>query len=89
MTEMHLKQPGFTYNACGPFTKNKERIEKFMQTGSTDFIHKNELDKAFFQHDMAYGKTKDLVKRTQSNKVLKDKHLKLQVIQNMMVIKES
>ena len=89
MPEMHLKQPSFTYSACGPFTKNKERIEKFMQTGSTDFIHKNELDKAFFQHDMAYGKTKDLVKRTQSNKVLKDKHLKLQVIQNMMVIKES
>ena len=88
MPEMHLKQPGFTYSACGPFTKNKERIEKFMQTGSTDFIHRNELDKAFFQHDMAYGKTKDLVKRTQSNKVLKDKHLKLQVIQNMMVIKE-
>ena len=89
MPEMHLKQPSFTYSACGPFTKNKERIEKFMQTGSTDFIYENELDKAFFQHDMAYGKTKDLVKRTQSNKVLKDKHLKLQVIQNMMVIKES
>ena len=54
--EMHLKQPGFTYSACGPFTKNKERIEKFMQTGNTDFIYKNELDKACFQHDMAYCK---------------------------------
>ena len=73
MPEMHLKQPGFTYIACGPFTKNKERIEKFMQTGNTNFIYKNELDKACFQHDMAYGKTKDLVKRTQSGKVLKDK----------------
>ena len=40
MTEMHLKQPGFTYSVCGPFTKNKERIEKFMQTGNTDFICK-------------------------------------------------
>ena len=69
MPEMHLKQPGFTYSACGPFTKNKERIEKFMRTGNTDFIYKNELDKACFQHDMAYGKSKDLVKRTQSNKV--------------------
>ena len=59
--EMHLRQPGFTYSACGPFTKNKERIEKFMQTGNTDFIYKNELDKACFQHDMAYGKTKDCV----------------------------
>ena len=50
MPEMHLKQPGFTYSACGPFTKNKERIEKFMQTGNTDFIYKNELDRACFQH---------------------------------------
>ena len=64
MPEMHLKQPGFTYSACGPFTKSKERIEKFMQTGNTDFIHKNELDKTCFQHDMAYDKTKNLTKRT-------------------------
>ena len=77
MPEMHLKQPGFTYSACGPFTKNKERIEKFMQTGNTDFIYKNELDKACFQHDMAYGKSKDLIKRTQSDKVLKDKAFKI------------
>ena len=77
MPEMHLKQPGFTYSACDPFTKNKERIEKFMQTGNTGFIYKNELDKAGFQHDMAYGKSKDLAKRTQSDKVLEIKHLKL------------
>ena len=76
MPEMHLKQPGFTYSACGPFTKNKERIEKFMQTGNTNFIYKNELDKTCFQHDMVYGKSKDLVKRTQSHKVLKDKAFK-------------
>ena len=75
--EMHLKQPGFTYSACGPFTKNKKRIEKFMQTGDTNFIYKNELDKACFQHDMAYGKSKDLVKRTQSDKVLRDKAFKI------------
>ena len=77
MPEMHLKQPSFTYSACGPFTKNKERIEKFIQTGNTNLIYKNELDKACFQHDMAYGKTKDLVKRTQSDKVLKDKAFKI------------
>ena len=53
MPEIHLKQLGFTYSACGPFTKNKERIEKFMQTGNTDFIYKNELDKACFQDHMA------------------------------------
>ena len=77
MPEMHLKQPGFTYSACGPFTKNKERIEKFIQTGNTDFIYKNELNKACFQHDMAYGKSKDLAKRTQSDKVLRDKAFKI------------
>ena len=76
MPEMHLKQPDFTYSACGPFTKNKERIEKFMQTGNTDFIYKNELDKACFQHDMAYRKSKDLVKRKQSNKILKGEAFK-------------
>ena len=77
MPEMYLKQPGFTYSACGPFTKNKERIERFMQTGNTDFIYKNELDKACFQHDMVYGKSKDLIKRAQSYKVLKDKSFKI------------
>ena len=77
MPEMHLRQPGFTYSDCGPFTRNKERIEKFMQSGNTDFIYKNELDKACFQHDMAYGKSKDLVKRTQSDKVLRDKTFKI------------
>ena len=63
MPERHLKQPGFTYSAYGPFTKTKERIEKFMQTGNTDFIYENELDKACLQHDMAYGKSKDLIIR--------------------------
>ena len=76
MPEMHLKA-SFTYSACGPFTNNKQRIEKFMQTGNTNFIYKNHLDKACFQHDMAYGKTKDSVKRTQSDKVLKDKAFKI------------
>ena len=69
--EMHLKQPGFTYSACDQFTKNKERIENFMQIGNTNFVYKNELDKGCFQHDMAYGKSKNLAKRTQSDKVLR------------------
>ena len=77
MQEMHLKQPGFTYSACGPFTKNNERIEKFMQTGDTNFIYKNELDEACFQHDTAYVKTQDSIKRTQPDKVLKDKAFKI------------
>ena len=77
MPEMHLKQPGFTCSACGPFTKKKKRIEKFMETGNKDFIYKNELDKACFQRDMAYGKSKDLAKRTESDKVLRDKAFKI------------
>ena len=76
MPEMHLEEPGFTYSACGSFTKNKEIIEQLMKTGNTDFIYRNELDKFCFQHDMAYGKAKDLVRRTQSDKVLRDKALK-------------
>ena len=77
MPEIHLKQLGFTYSACGPFTKNKERIEKFMQTGNTNFIYKNKLHKACFQHDMAYGKSNNLVKRPQSDKFLRDKAFKI------------
>ena len=60
MTEMHLRQPGFTYSTCGPFTKNKKIIQKFKETGDTSYIYKNELDKACFQHDMTYGDLKDL-----------------------------
>ena len=73
MPEMHLRQPGFTYSAYAPFAKNKQRIQKFMQTGDTNYIYKNELDKPCFQHDMAYGKCKDLERRTHSDKILKHK----------------
>ena len=73
MPEMHLKQPGFTYSACGPFPKNKERIQKFKETGDTSYIYKNELDKACFQHYMAYGDFKDLKRRAASDKILRDK----------------
>ena len=51
MPEMHLKQPGFTYSACGPFTKSKERIQTFKETGDRNYIYKNELEKACFQLD--------------------------------------
>ena len=53
MSELHLKEPGFTYSACGTFTRNKERTENFMQRKNIDFIYRNELDKACFQHDIA------------------------------------
>ena len=73
MAEMLLKQPGFTYGACVSFTKSKERIQKIKETGDASYIYKNELDKACFQHDMAYGDFKDLARRTASDKVLRDK----------------
>ena len=69
MPETHLKQPGFTYSACGSFTKNKKGIQKFKETGSIKYIYKNELDKACFQHDMAYGDFQDLTRRTVVDKV--------------------
>ena len=77
MPEMHLRQPQFVYSACGPFTKNKERIQKFKETGDASHIYKNELDKACFQHDMAYGDFKYLVKRIAVDKVLRDKAFKI------------
>ena len=73
MPEMHLKQPRFTYSPCGPFTKNKEKSRKFKETGDTSNIYKNELGKACFQHDMAYGDFKVLKRITASDKVLRDK----------------
>ena len=63
MPEMHLRQPGFTYSADGPFTKNKERIKKFKETGDSRYIYQNELDKARFQNNMAYRDFKDLTRK--------------------------
>ena len=77
MLEMDLRQPGFIYSACAPFTKTSERINNFMKIGNTKHINRNELDKACFQHDMAYGASKKLVKRTYSDKVLMDKAFKI------------
>ena len=75
--EMHLKPAGFTYSVCGPFTNNKDKIQKFMETGNTEYIYKNDLDKACFRHDMAYRQYKDLARRTQSDKVLRDKSFEI------------
>ena len=68
MPEMHLRQPQFTYSACAPFTKHKQRIQKFKETGDTNYIYKNELDKACFAHDAAYS-----YKRTVADKILKNR----------------
>ena len=87
MPKMNLKQPAFIYSACKPFTKNKERIQKLKKTGDTKYIYKNKLDKACFQHDMAYGDFRDLEIRTSSDNVLRDKSFNIAKIQNMIHIK--
>ena len=86
MPEIHLRQPGLTYSACG--SKNKERIQKFKETGDSWYIYQNELGKACYQHDIAYEDFKDLPTRTASGNVLRVMHLMLQKSQNMMDIKE-
>ena len=73
MPEMHVRQPEFTYSACGPFTNNMERIQKFVETGDSQYIYQKELDKACFQHDMVYGDFKDLTRRIASDKILRNK----------------
>ena len=73
MPELQLKQPRFTFSVCGPFTKDRERIKKFRETGYLKHVYRNELDKARFAHDAAYSDSKDLVKRTILDKILKDK----------------
>ena len=73
MPEIHLRQPQFTYSACRPFTKHEQRIQKFKETGDTNYIYKNELDKACFVHDAAYSDSNDLTKRTVADKILKNK----------------
>ena len=72
MLEIHLRQTGFTYRACGPFSKSKGRIPKFKEAGDLRNIYQNELHKACFQHDMAYGDFKDLT-RGIADKILRDK----------------
>ena len=67
---MHL---GFTYSAYGLFIKNKERIQKLKETGGSQYIYQNELEKTCFQHDMAYGGFKDSTRRTAPDKILLNK----------------
>ena len=73
MSEMHLRQPLFVYTACGPFTRHKERIKEFKRMGDTRYIYRNERDKACFQYNSAYADNKDLINRTEADKVLRDK----------------
>ena len=71
MQVLHLKQPVFIYSACGPFTKHRERIQKFRDTGNLKNLYRNEINKACSAHDAAYSDSKDLAKRTISDKMLR------------------
>ena len=71
--KLNFKQSGFTYSACRPFTKHRERIRKFRETDNLKHLYRNELDKACFAHDAAYSDSKDLAKTTISGKILKDR----------------
>ena len=71
--DFHLKQPEFTYSACEPFTKHRERIQKFREVGNLKHLYWNELDKACFSHNAAYSDSKDLAKQTILDKILKDR----------------
>ena len=73
MSELHWKEPGFTYSACGPFPKHRERIQKIGEIGRLKRSYRNELDKPCFAHDARYSDSKDLAKKTLPDKVLKDK----------------
>ena len=72
ISETHW-QSAFTYSACRQFTRNKERIQKFKEIADSRNIYQKELDKVFFQHDMAYEDFKDLIRGTVSDKILRDK----------------
>ena len=72
LAKLHLKQPGFTDKACGPFTKQRGRIQTFWETANLKHLYRNELDKASFAYDAAYSQCKDLSKRAISDKILKD-----------------
>ena len=85
---MHLRQAEFDYSACGPYTKNKKRIQKSKETGDSRNIYQSEPDKAYSQYDMAYEDFQNLPRRTIFDKVLRVNYLKLLKTQNMMDVKE-
>ena len=80
--KLHLRQPRYTYSAFGTFTKHPERIQKFRETGDSNYICKNEIDKACFAHDALYSDSSDLAKRTTSDKILKDRAYKIAISPN-------
>ena len=73
MQELHLKQPGFIYSACCPYTKHREWIERFRETRNLKHLYRNHLEEACFAHDAPYSDSKDLAKRTMPDNILQDR----------------
>ena len=88
VAKLHLKQSGFTYSACGLFTKHRERIKKFRETCILKDLYRNELDKACVAHDATYSNSKDLAKKLLQIRFSKIKIMKSLEIVTMMDIKE-
>ena len=87
MFKLHLKEPGFTYSACGQFTKHREVIQKLSETGNSNYLWRNELEKACFNRDAPYFDSKELAQKTVSEKILKDRAYET-ARNHMMDIKE-
>ena len=88
MPEFHLKQTEFTYSACGLFSKHCKRFQKFREKSNLKQLYRNELGKACFSHDAAYSDSKDLAKRTISDKILKYRAYEIARNYGYMDIKE-
>ena len=86
--ELHLIQPGFNYGACGPFTKQSERIYNFRETVNVKHLYRNKLDKACFAHDAAYSDSKDLAKNIFQIRFQIIELMEMLEIGNMMDIKK-
>ena len=91
MSQMHLivwNTFRLTYCTCGPFAKNKERINKIKETNDSQYIYQNEVDKASLQHGMVYGDFQDLTRRAASDKILRYKIFSIEKNPNVIDIKE-
>ena len=82
ISKLHLRQPGFTYSACGPFTEHRQRIKKIRETGNLKRLCRSESHKACYLHNAAYSDSKDMAKGTISDKIRKDRHFQIDMNRN-------
>ena len=86
MSKLHLKQPGFTYSPCGAFSKHCGRIQISTESVNLKHSYRNELDMACFTHDAAYLDSKDLTKRTISDRILKGRAMKFKTREGYAIL---